>query len=126
LQPDLDEVTFVNAGHNSPLLVRSDGTGEELEASGMMIGAFDFAGWSEQKVKLGAGDLLFIYTDGVSEAETATGDMYGEERMTKLVCGNRLSSAADIAESLVRDIRVFVKDAPSSDDITMMIIKREV
>jgi sigma-B regulation protein RsbU (phosphoserine phosphatase) len=125
LDPNSNELTFVNAGHNSPLLVRSDGKIEYLEASGVMIGAFDFVGWKEQKVGFNASDLLYIFTDGVTEAEATDGGMYSDERTEKMVMENRALSPKELADTIVADIRDFVQDAPSSDDITMMIIKRE-
>lgn len=125
LDPESNEIRFVNAGHNAPLLVRRDGTREHLEASGMMIGAFDFATWEEQKVKLEAGELLYIFTDGVTEAETIAGEMYGDDKMEELVSGASALKPDEIAGKVVEDIRSFVKDAPSSDDITMLVVKRE-
>lgn len=125
LDPGKNEIRYVNAGHNAPLLVRQQGQIEYLEASGTMIGAFDFVEWREERQMLEAGDLLFIYTDGVTEAETASGEMYSDERTEQTVTANRQLAPAALAELLVQDVRRFVGDAPSSDDITMLILKRD-
>jgi serine phosphatase RsbU (regulator of sigma subunit) len=124
LRPGENKVHYVNAGHNAPLLVRADGNIEHLEASGVMVGAFDFASWDQQSMELGPGDLLFIFTDGVTEAENESEEMYSDERLEKLLLDKRELSADDLAETIHSDIRGFVQDAPSSDDITMLILKR--
>jgi len=123
LEPDRGRIRFINAGHNPPLVVRAGGTVEHLEASGVMIGAFDFATWTEECVDLSDNDLLFIYSDGVTEAERGD-SQYGEERMERLVVASRERSPNDIAGCLMDDINGFMGDAPRSDDITMLIIKR--
>jgi sigma-B regulation protein RsbU (phosphoserine phosphatase) len=125
LDPETHKINYVNAGHNAPYLVRTDGTIEELEASGVMVGAFDFASWEEEETTLEPGDLLFIYTDGVTEAETVEADMYSEERLQKLLQAERSLAADNLAARVNEDIKAFVKDAPSSDDITMLILKRK-
>jgi len=125
IDPKEDTMTFVNAGHNPPLLVRANGQIEYLEASGTMIGAFNFGGWAEETVKLGEGNLLFVFTDGVTEAARGE-EFYGDERVERLVVDFRDKSPEEIARSLVDDIKAFVKDAPRSDDITMLLIKKDL
>ncbi len=121
--PGSNVVRYVNAGHNPPVLVRRDGTIEHLDASGTMIGAFDFCNWSEDSVELAEGDLLFVFSDGVTEAEGG-GDQYGDERMERQLIETRNMRARQIVQSLMDDINDFVGDAPRSDDITMLIVKR--
>lgn len=123
VEPDQNRIRFINAGHNPPLLVRSDGMLEHLDASGVMIGAFDFASWSEEIIELSEGDLLFIFSDGVTEAQR-DGEQYGEERMEKLVIDARDKRPEEIVGHLMNDINEFMGDAPRSDDITMLVIKR--
>lgn len=125
LNPETHQITYVNAGHNAPYLVRADGSVEELGASGVMVGAFDFATWEKAESVLNPGDLLFIFTDGVTEAETESGDMYSEERLVELLKAERTLPADALATRVYEDIKAFVKDAPSSDDITMLILKRK-
>lgn len=124
VDPKEDTITFCNAGHNPPLLIRKDGKVEYLEASGIMIGAFDFGDWAEETVKLGEGDLLFVFSDGITEAERG-GEQYGDERAQQLVASLRHHSPEEIARNLINDIKTFVKDSPRSDDITMLLIKKD-
>ncbi|MEW6050460.1 MAG: SpoIIE family protein phosphatase [Candidatus Zixiibacteriota bacterium] len=122
--PDSDQISFINAGHNPPLLVRRDGTREYLQPSGTMIGAFDFSAWNVETQRLFDGDFVFIFTDGVTEA--MKGDQqYSDERMERLVIEARDMEPAELARRLMADIDAFVGDAPRSDDITMLILKRD-
>ena len=114
---------YVNAGHNSPLLVRVDGSMEKLEPSGPMIGAFDFAPWCEQTSALASGDLMLIFSDGVTEA-TGPGGLFGDERTERRVCASRAKSARGLIDDLMSDIDEFVGDTARSDDITIMVLKR--
>jgi len=123
LDAENDSLTFVNAGHNPPLLVRSDGSIEQIEASGIMIGAFDYSGWSESTSRLSPGDFLIVFTDGVTEAERGE-DRYSDERLEELLVTIRDKTPREIAVEIMKDVERFVEDTPRSDDITMLIIKR--
>jgi sigma-B regulation protein RsbU (phosphoserine phosphatase) len=126
----------VNAGHNPPVVVRTDGSITHLEPTGLMIGAFDFSDWTESRIELSDGDLLFIFSDGVTEAQRApsTGeelpdaeeDQYGDERMEKLLVETRQREPEEVVDCMMHDILAFIGDAPRSDDITMMVIKRKI
>jgi len=118
-----NEMTYINAGHNPPLLVRADGQREYLQASGTMIGAFNINTWSEAKTNMNFGDLLFIFSDGVTEAERDN-EQYSEERMETTVCREAGKEPAELVRSLMDDIEDFLQDAPRTDDITMLAVKR--
>ncbi len=123
LDKDNGKITYINAGHNPPLLVRKNGQLEHLEPSGSMIGAFDFFTWTEDSQALEPGDLLFIFTDGVTEAMKGD-EQYSDARLEKLVVSSHELNPEALAGKLVGDIDVFVGDAPQSDDITLLILKR--
>lgn len=116
---------YINAGHNPPLLTKADGTVISLEPSGTMIGAFDFGDWEESEVELRPGDLVVIFTDGVTEAENASDDQYGDERLEEFVIASRDETTDEISRRLIDDITKFTKGAPQSDDITLLLLKRE-
>ncbi len=124
LSPDNDSVSFVNAGHNPPLVVRNDGSLEYLQPSGTMIGAFDFSTWQESSVKLSSGEFIFVFSDGVTEAMRGD-EPYTDQRMEKLVVSNRSESIDTIARRLTEDIEAYVGDGPRSDDITMLLVRRK-
>jgi serine phosphatase RsbU (regulator of sigma subunit) len=125
LEPGEGRISFVNAGHNPPLLVRADGTIKHLEASGFMIGAFDFGDWKEETVVLSEGNLLFIFSDGVTEAERG-GEQYGDDRMERLVISSGRQKSKEIIARVISDINDFLGDEPRSDDITILSLKRNM
>ncbi len=117
-------IHYVNAGHNPPLLVRQSGAIERLEPTGTPIGMFDWADWTEETKQLDIGDVLFVFTDGVTEA--MKGDQqYSDSRMEQMIISVRNQSPIVIMDKLMEDIASFVEDTPRSDDITMAVIKRE-
>lgn len=118
-------LTYVNAGHNSPLLVRNDGSIEQIEATGMPIGAFDGVSWESQTVTLAAGDRLLVFTDGIPEAIDAAEEFYSDERLEKFAVDHRAEPPDAFATALIADVSNFVSDAPRSDDITLMLLQRE-
>ena len=116
-------LTYTNAGHLSPLLVR-DGKVSLLEPTGTVVGAFPFAVYQERTVKMEHGDMLVAYTDGLVEPENAYGEMYGEERLQELLLKyNR----ADSSEIIARSMEAVVQWTGSSelqDDMTMVVARR--
>ncbi len=123
IDPDGATVEYINAGHNAPLLVKADGTHQSLEASGIMIGAFDGADWVRQTIELAPGDLIFVFSDGVTEAER-NDEQYGEQRTEQMVINARDKSSSEIVDCLMKDVNAFMGDAPRSDDITILTAKR--
>jgi len=124
VDPTSHFMSYINAGHNPPLIARANGTCKYLGASGTMIGAFDFSEWHQEQTQFDKGDILFVYTDGVSEASNKE-NQYGEQKMQEVIIGSRYLSPKDIAGRLFVDIVNFVDDEPRSDDITMLFVKRE-
>lgn len=117
-------LSYVNAGHNPPLLTRASGRLEELPASGVMIGAFDFAAWQEDTVEFHPGDLLCVFTDGVTEAENDALELFGEERLEAILRSSDGVGARDCCDRVLSAVSEFVGKAPQSDDITIMTLKR--
>ncbi len=125
LDPKTDTIQYINAGHNLPMIVRSDNTVSELEFGGVMIGAFPMMAWELKTLAMEPGDVLVTFTDGVTEATRGDEVQYGEERLRRLVASSRSLQPADLCERIKRDIDEFVEDAPQSDDITTLILKRD-
>ena len=125
MKPD-GNLTYCNAGHNPPLIISpSDSTQKmrRLECGGPIVGLFDSATFEEETVKLNPGDWLIVFSDGVSEAMSASGDEYGEGRIVTLVEGNKLLEPQQLLEALFADVRDFTRGAPQSDDITAMVLR---
>ncbi|MBD3403532.1 SpoIIE family protein phosphatase [candidate division GN15 bacterium] len=124
LDPATGGMTYINAGHNPPMLARADGSVELLDASGTMIGAFNFNTWSEETTTFAPGDVLFVFSDGVTEAEGPDGQ-YGEERTQESLLRARGGAPAEITTAIRRDIEAFIQGASQSDDVTMLVVKKE-
>ncbi|GAH39499.1 unnamed protein product, partial [marine sediment metagenome] len=78
--------------------------------------------WEQKAVALNKGDVLVLYTDGISEAQNKQGDFYGENRMLDVLKANQNSTALQIQDSIMNDISKFMNEAPMLDDLTLMII----
>jgi phosphoserine phosphatase RsbU/P len=121
LEPD-GRLTYCNAGHNPPLVVGKGGV-RRLEVGGPIVGLFEHAVFQEETVVLEPGDWLIVFSDGVSEAMSAAGDEYGEERILAVVDKETSLAPADLLKALFADVRVFTKGAPQSDDITALVLR---
>lgn len=113
-------VECVNAGHNPPLVRHPDGSVEWLRVrSGLVLAAMDGAPYRTSHVTLGHGDLLFLYTDGVTEAMNADGELFGEPRLATALAG----AGAHEVDAVCEAVRAFVGEAEQSDDITILTLR---
>ncbi len=114
-------MVYCNAGHNPPYLQRSSGELERLDARhGPVIGAVEDMGYDESSLQLQPGDLVYLYTDGITEAMNSNRDLYGEQRMVGQLEGREFDSAAAAVTASVDDVWAFQGDAPQADDITVL------
>ena len=121
--PAMRRLTYVNAGHNTPIVLRRSGAVERLDVGGMPLGVMDGAPYESGEATLEAGDWLVAFTDGVVEAENPGQVQYGEERLLVMLrWGVNLAPQA-MLEHLLADIDRFVADAPQHDDITCLLLK---
>jgi serine phosphatase RsbU (regulator of sigma subunit)/pSer/pThr/pTyr-binding forkhead associated (FHA) protein len=112
-----------NAGHNPPLVLRSDGKIDILEEGGLMLGPFENATFNEQSTTLGPGDLVVIYSDGVTECTDQSGEFFGEERVYECLRDCTKLSANAVLERVFRAVSEFSGDAPQADDITVLVVR---
>ena len=118
-------LTYVNAGHNPPLLRRSDGSVDELEPTAMMLGVSADAPVEARQVQMQPTDRLLLFSDGLSEAMNAKDQEYGETRVKdSLLRAHELAPDAAV-ERLVADVERFRGSAPPHDDMTLMLIARQ-
>lgn len=113
---------FSNAGHNYPLLRRADGSIEELEAGGLILGLFPDVTYEMGDVPFGPGDALLLISDGISEANDTRGDQFGDERLAALWKGLGDLSAADAIARVYDEVIRFRGSAAQSDDMTAIVI----
>ena len=124
LNPADGTLSYINAGHNPPLVARADGRVEQLESGGFPLGIIPMAEYELGQTSLQNGESLIIYSDGVSEANNLKGDEFGMERLTDVVSQNRQRSAAGLRDKIEAALSVFTETAPANDDITLVIAKR--
>lgn len=118
------ELKFVNAGHNPPLLKHGDGKYEYMRArSGLVLAGMDGIRYRQSSVQLSCGDRIFLYTDGVTEAESREHTFYGEERLRGVLSELSESAPRETVEAVDADVRKFAEGAEQVDDITMMCLE---
>jgi serine phosphatase RsbU (regulator of sigma subunit) len=125
LDPDSGALSFLNAGHNPPLIVHAAGTVEQLASGGLPLGIKPDADYREGRTQLLPGDVLVIYSDGVTEAVSPTGEEFGSTRLYEVVSRNIESSAAGIRDRIESSLTKFSQGTSAADDITLVIVKRQ-
>jgi sigma-B regulation protein RsbU (phosphoserine phosphatase) len=139
LDPATGTLTYSNAGHNPPYLLggRQDSvsggdaeptvTVQELTNTGPPLGLrmFQDLTWEQNSVQVGAGDVLVLYSDGVTEAQDVSEELFEEERLLRVLHANVGYSAQRIQDALIGEVHGFVGQAPQSDDITVMVLVRD-
>jgi serine phosphatase RsbU (regulator of sigma subunit) len=113
---------YCNAGHNPPLVIGAGGF-RRLECGGPIVGLFESASYEEETVKLTPGDWLIVFSDGVSEALSATGEEYGEGRIVSVVQRSLGLEPQKLLETIFADVREFARGAAQNDDITAMVLR---
>lgn len=117
-------LTYVNAGHNPPLVLRKKtGEIEELELTGMAVGAMGDAEYTQAEVPLAPGDVMVLYTDGITEAVNDQEEMFDLPRLVEAIRNNSSLSSKEIADEIIRSVFSFSGTQPQFDDITLMVVK---
>lgn len=117
------EITYVNAGHNPPVTVLNGEASYLTKKSGLVLAGMDGVPYKEHTLTLQKGDTVFLYTDGVTEAENAANELYGEDRL--LACFEQMKNSApeEVIETIKQSVEVFVNGADQFDDMTMLCFK---
>jgi sigma-B regulation protein RsbU (phosphoserine phosphatase) len=117
-------LSFANAGHNPPIIMRASGAAEMLEGGGPVLGIVPIAPYHQMQAHLDRGDMLVLYSDGVTEANNMDFDEFGEERFIEVLRAPRTEPASAIVDAVKKALAEFVEDAPQADDITLVVAKR--
>ena len=115
--------TYINAGHNLPILARASGETEMLTTKSVLLGAFDFIEYKPLQTRLKPGDVVVIYTDGVTEAVNNDNEMFSDERLEELVKASVHLSAEQIKQRILDEVLSFTRGLPQGDDITLVVLK---
>lgn len=124
IDPGTGELSFANAGHNPPIVVRASGEAELLEGGGPVLGILPIAPYSEERAALAKGDLLVIYSDGVTEATNPAEEEFGEQELIEVVRKHRGEPAEAIVKAVMEAVTQFSAGAPQADDITLIVARR--
>lgn len=126
LVPETGILTYVNAGHNPPMLVRThQNTLVELTRTGIALGVDESLPLQQSEVQIGEGDFLVMYTDGVTEATDDRNREFGKERLQAIILENGQASALDLVQAIEEALKGFTGLATQSDDITLVALKRK-
>ena len=123
LDPKKHELSFCNAGHNYPLLFSSMPP-RRLETGGTVLGIMEDFPYLEDVVTFNPGDILVIYSDGITEAINDTEEQFGEERLLRTISENKDISAEQLVETITSAVRTFVGGIPQADDMTLVVVRR--
>lgn len=118
-----NKITFTNAGHNPPMLVRADGRVEELKGGGILLGYLPDQTFIQNVVDFNEGDVLVLYTDGITEAMDLEENEFGEERLQQTLIENRHLNPYDLKEQVLNAVKHFTHRKNQTDDMTLVIIK---
>jgi serine phosphatase RsbU (regulator of sigma subunit) len=126
LDPESGQLTYCNAGHPPPFILSANGVAPQaLSLTGLPLGIFDDVPWQQRSAHMQVGDVLVLYTDGVTEAEDETADFFGERRLQAITRKFIHRSPAIIESKILTTIYDFMGEVPQHDDITLMIVARQ-
>ncbi len=125
LDPATGKISYANAGHNYPHMIRADGTSHFLLGGGMVLGIVGSSQYEAYEAELNAGDTLVLFSDGVTEAREPGGhDEFGDERLAEFLMKRRQIPTADVISQLVDYVREWSGQFGFADDFTMLLIRR--
>jgi serine phosphatase RsbU (regulator of sigma subunit) len=124
IDPVTGEMEYANAGHNPPVIARQNGKVELLTAGGPVLGILPNINYVGGRTKLETGDLLVMYSDGVSEAPNAKDEEFGEEAVAQIAASCLDRSADEVLMEIARQLRAFLGECSPTDDVTMVVARK--
>jgi serine phosphatase RsbU (regulator of sigma subunit) len=112
------------AGHNPPLIIRAKGTFEALKGGGPILGVFEDIEYEQERAQLGPGDLLAIYSDGITEACSPSEEEFDLDRLGEVLVKHRKSAASEIVQAVAAAVHEWTGGAPPTDDVTVVVVKK--
>jgi phosphoserine phosphatase RsbU/P len=118
------EILYANAGHNPPYVLRTDGTVDTLTGTGgMALGIMEDMRYKTQRCLMACGDLFISFSDGVTEATNAAGELFGEDRLIALFHGQVEKHPTELFATIITEVDTYVSIAPMADDVTLLVIR---
>ncbi len=124
LDPASGELTYCNAGHNPPFLVRADNSIERLTSCGTILGIFPEMGYEVKHSRLLPGDVLTLFSDGVTEENSPGGEEFGEDRLLRLLIEQGRGGAANLVDGIRMAVLDWAAGAVAADDVTVVVAAR--
>jgi phosphoserine phosphatase RsbU/P len=123
IDPKTGAMRIVNAGHEPPLILRAGATAvETMNAHGIVLGIESSSSYEQQETQLGPGDIVTVYTDGLTEATNKHGELYTSERLEEFLVGHRDQPAAELADSIFHAVKAYAA-AELRDDATVLVVR---
>jgi sigma-B regulation protein RsbU (phosphoserine phosphatase) len=116
-------LTYVNAGHTPPLLLRTGGGTERLHDGGVALGLFDQSVYAAGRVLMQSGDLLAVYSDGITEAENPDGRPFDERGLEDVLTAERHNNIAAIGSAVAKAVEMYTADTRLADDLTLLLLR---
>ena len=116
-------LAYINAGHCSPIVVRADGKLEYLDATAMPVGLMVDAEFTAERRTLTSGDMIVIYSDGVTEAQNLAGEFFGKKRLKDVIAANAQAGAAALHDAVAKAVAAFTDCALQADDVTLLVVE---
>ena len=124
LDTEKSTLVYANAGHNRPFLYRSrNGVLEELDADGILMGILTNVNFEEKTINVESGDVLFMYTDGVTETENVQEELFGSVRLGSIIATNAKDNPQEIIDAIMAGLAIFSGPKPRADDVAMVVVK---
>jgi sigma-B regulation protein RsbU (phosphoserine phosphatase) len=127
LDPPSGALVYSNAGHNPPILLRAAEPEQVtlLRNTGMPLGVEESALWPARQVQMASGDVLVMYTDGVTDAEDVDGAWYEMDRLEAVIKRSRGGTAQAVRDAILADVQRFTRNAVQADDMALVVLVRE-
>jgi serine phosphatase RsbU (regulator of sigma subunit) len=122
--PSTGMLTYVNAGHTQPLLIRNGGTVERLTEGGIALGMFEQSRYQTGSTSIQPNELIAIYSDGITEAEDPSGRPFDEAGLESVLKSNRALDVSEVGQSVVRAVERYTADTRLADDLTILLLRR--
>jgi phosphoserine phosphatase RsbU/P len=119
-----NRLNYCNGGHNPPILLSQGESVTMLSTGGTVVGIMEDFPFEEETISMKSGDVLVLYSDGITEAPNARGELFGEQHLTEIVQRHRLDRATVIKEKILEAVQAHVGVADAADDMTLVIVKR--
>jgi sigma-B regulation protein RsbU (phosphoserine phosphatase) len=123
LDPITGVVTYANAGHNPPIIVRTDGSHELLEGGGPVLGVRPSVEFQQYAARMNKGDIIAVYSDGVTEAATPDDQEFEIENLAKTLAAHSSESARTMIDEVNKALTAWTGGAPPADDITLIVAR---